>query len=64
MLPLEPWLAAMNIESHLPARPPQPSHSTPSGYAGLRRVVGRGLIALGVALAGTDGTNRQVSVGR
>ena len=62
MLPLEPWLAAMNIESHLPARPPQPSHTT-SGH-GLRRVVGRGLIALGVALGGAEGAGRTVSVGR
>ena len=60
---LEPWLAAMNIESHLPQRPPQPSHTT-SGHGSLRRVVGRSLIALGVALAGADGAGRSVSVGR
>ena len=62
MLPMEPWLAAMNIESHLPARPPKPSH-TSSGPSSLRRVVGRGLIALGVALAGAD-SGRQVTVAR
>ena len=60
MLPLEPWLAAMNIESHLPPRPPQPNH-TSSGHGVLRRVVGRGLISLGVALAGTDTANRAVT---
>jgi hypothetical protein len=63
MLPLEPWLAAMNIESQLPQRPPQPSHTT-SGHGSLRRVVGRGLIALGVALGGADSAGRTVSVGR
>ena len=64
MLPLEPWLAAMNIESHLPSRPPQPNHPTTHGLGSLRRVVGRGLIALGVALAGADGAGRSVTVGR
>ena len=39
MLPLEPWLAAMNIESHLPSRPPQLTHTTHSGHGALRRVV-------------------------
>jgi hypothetical protein len=63
MLPLEPWLAAMNIESHLSQRPPKPSHTT-SGSGSLRRVVGRGLIALGVALGGAEGAGRTVSVGR
>ena len=57
MLPLEPWLAAMNIESNLPSRPPQPNHP-PSGHGVLRRVVGRGLISLGVALAGNETANR------
>jgi len=61
MLPLEPWLAAMNIESHLPSRPPQPTHTTHSGHGALRRVVGRGLISLGVALAGAETTNRAVT---
>ena len=61
MLPLEPWLAAMNIESQLPQRPPQPSHTTKSGYGSLRRVAGRGLIALGVALAGRETAGRTVT---
>ena len=61
MLPLEPWLAAMNIESHLPSRPPQPNHATHSGHSALRRVVGRGLISLGVALAGPETANRAVT---
>ena len=60
MLPLEPWLAAMNIESHLPSRPPQPNRSTYSRH-GLRRVVGRGLISLGVALGGAEAGNRAVA---
>jgi hypothetical protein len=60
MLPLEPWLAAMNIESQLPSRPPQSNHTT-HGHGALRRLVGRGLISLGVALAGADTTNRAVS---
>jgi hypothetical protein len=57
MLPLEPWLAAMNIESQLPPRPPQPNQ-TPSGHGLLRRVVGRGLINIGVALAGPETPDR------
>jgi hypothetical protein len=61
MLPLEPWLAAMNIESHLPSRPPQPNHAMHSGHGALRRLVGRRLISLGVALAGAETTNRAVS---
>jgi hypothetical protein len=60
MLPLEPWLAAMNIESQLPSRPPQPNRA-PSGHGVLRRVVGRGLISLGVALAGPETSSRAVS---
>jgi hypothetical protein len=63
MLPLEPWLAAMNIEAQLPTRPARSRHSTANGQNGLRRTVGRGLIALGVALAGAE-TGRPVSVGR
>jgi hypothetical protein len=61
MLPLEPWLAAMNIESQLPSRPPQPNHTSNNGHGGVRGVVGRGLISLGVALAGTDSGNRAVT---
>jgi hypothetical protein len=60
MLPLEPWLAAMNIESQLPTRPPQPNHAH-SGHGALRRALGRGLISLGVALAGSEAASRAVS---
>jgi hypothetical protein len=61
MLPLEPWLAAMNIECQLPQRPPQPSHTTKSGSGSLRRVAGRGLIALGIALGGHEPAGRSVT---
>ena len=63
MLPIEPWFNAMTIESGLPARPPNQVQSTAAGR-GLRRVVGRGLIALGQALAGSSLSSRTVSVGR
>jgi hypothetical protein len=62
MLPVQPWLAAMNIESTLPSRgSPRAQAGT---HSGLRRAMGRGLIALGVALAGTDKAGRSVSVAR
>jgi len=51
----------MNIESQLPQRPPQLSHTTKSGHGSLRRVAGRGLIALGVALAGRETAGRTVT---
>jgi hypothetical protein len=63
MLPVQPWLAAMNIESTLPNRPPH-SGVQAGPHSGVRRIVGRGLIALGVALAGTEQTGRTVSVAR
>ena len=63
MLPLEPWLAAMNIESNLPGRPPRAAADNGT-HLGLRRTVGRGLIALGLALAGNEPVNRPLSAGR
>jgi hypothetical protein len=63
MLPIDTWFSAMTLESGLPPRPPRTTHS--NGWArGLRRTVGRGLIALGSALAGPEGVgSRTVSVG-
>jgi hypothetical protein len=51
MLPITPWLHAMNIEATLPQRLP-PQSLEPHRPGLLRRAVGRTLIALGVALAG------------
>lgn len=62
MLPIEAWLNAMTIESGLPRRPPYLRH--PAAGRGLRRAVGRRLIALGQALAGSEAVvTRTVSVG-
>ncbi len=62
MLPIETWLGAMTLESGLPPRPPRTPHSN-AWARGLRRTVGRGLIALGQALAGPESTaSRTVSV--
>jgi len=64
MLPIEPWLNAMNLESGLAPRPRPVNHS-PSVARSVRRVVGRGLIAVGQALAGQEAmSGRQISVGR
>lgn len=65
MLPIESWLAAMTLESGLPPRPTSsPSHHQ-AGPRLLRRTVGRGLIALGRALAGPDAVGaRTVSASR
>ena len=51
MLPVASWLQAMNTEATLPQRTMQ---TMPAArvHSGLRRAVGRGLIAVGVALAG------------
>jgi hypothetical protein len=63
MLPINIWLAAMTLESGLPPRPPRAAHSN-AWARGLRLAVGRGLIALGQALAGPDAIGtRTVSVG-
>jgi hypothetical protein len=51
MLPVAPWLHAMNIEATLPQRVPQQSLDS-HGPGLVRRTVGRTLIALGVAVAG------------
>jgi hypothetical protein len=64
MLPISPWLQAMEIEANLPRRPAQPTKSTHAGRR-LRRAVGRTLIAIGNSLAGTETVAaRTVSVGR
>lgn len=63
MLPIEPWFNAMTLEAGLPPRPP--NNAQPAGSRGLRRALGRGLIALGRALAGPEAIgNRTVSLGR
>jgi hypothetical protein len=63
MLPIDTWLSAMTLESGLPPRPQRTTHSN-ARTRGLRRTVGRGLIALGQALAGPEGVaSRTVSVG-
>jgi hypothetical protein len=63
MLPVDTWLSAMTLESGLPPRPARVGHSH-AWARGLRRAVGRGLIALGQALAGPEGVgSRTVSVG-
>ena len=66
MLPLMTWLAAMNLESTLPPRPPRPRATAAIPGARLvRRTIGRGLIALGQTLAGAEAIGtRTVSVGR
>jgi hypothetical protein len=64
MLPIQAWLNAMNIEAGLPARP-RAAGWTAAGAHGLRRRVGRGLIALGQVVAGREGiAAHSVSVGR
>lgn len=63
MLPIESWYGAMTVESGLPPRPPRVAHSNGSAR-GVRRTIGRGLIALGLALAGPDAVgSRTVSAG-
>lgn len=63
MLPIYTWLGAMTLESGLPPRPPRAAHSN-AWARGLRRTLGRGLIAIGLALAGPEGVgSRTVSVG-
>lgn len=65
MLPIQSWLAAMTLESGLPPRPTTSSSHTHARLRLLRRTVGRGLIALGRALAGPDAVGaRTVSVSR
>ena len=62
MLPTQPWLSAMNIESTLPPRQPSPRQATAGS---LRRGIGHLLISLGRLLVGPEGTARtQISVGR
>lgn len=64
MLPIDTWLGAMTLESGRPPRPPRVGHSN-TWARGVRRTMGRGLIALGQALAGPDRIgSRSVSVGR
>ena len=64
MLPIDTWLAAMTVESHLPTRPAIRNNHITSARL-LRRAVGRGLIALGRAVAGNDAiAPRPVGVGR
>lgn len=57
MLPIHTWLGAMTLESGLPPRPPRTAPSN-AWARGLRRAVGRGLIALGQALAGPEASPR------
>ena len=62
MLPTQPWLSAMNIESTLP---PQHSPRHLAAAGSLRRGIGYGLIWLGRLVVGPETTVRsQVSVGR
>lgn len=62
MLPTQPWLSAMNIESSLPPRQSSPRQAATGG---LRRGIGYRLIALGRVLVGPEATARaQISVGR
>ena len=64
MLPIDTWLAAMTVESHLPTRPPINNNHAASARL-MRRAVGRGLIALGKAVAGNETVApRTVGVGR
>ena len=64
MLPVESWLAAMTLEQGSGRRPTTPAHNRATARQ-LRRTVGRGLIALGLALAGPDAiASNPVSVGR
>jgi hypothetical protein len=65
MLPIESWFAALTLESGLPPRPTSSASHPHAGLRLLRRTVGRGLIALGLALTGSDAVgSRTVSVSR